>query len=154
MTLRDSPYGGTTAVVLLPEAVLADVEPESGRRDGPAAGAPSSYGGGARSSYGGGAPSSYGAAEAGRGAGPVPGPWADPAPGATPPLPTRTRQASLAPELRTGRAPGETRDLDADEMRAVFGAFQRGLDRGRRGLPAGPEEPDHTEERTRADHDQ
>ncbi|MEU1341510.1 nitrate- and nitrite sensing domain-containing protein [Streptomyces sp. NPDC005827] len=154
VTLRDSPYGGTTAVVLLPEAVLADVEPESGRRDGPAAGAPSSYGGGARSSYGGGAPSSYGAAEAGRGAGPVPGPWADPAPGATPPLPTRTRQASLAPELRTGRAPGETRDLDADEMRAVFGAFQRGLDRGRRGLPAGPEEPDHTEERTRADHDQ
>ncbi|MEV5844314.1 nitrate- and nitrite sensing domain-containing protein [Streptomyces sp. NPDC051985] len=154
VTLRDSPYGGTTAVVLLPEAVLADVEPESGRRDGPAAGAPSSYGGGARSSYGGGAPSSYGAAEAGRGAGPVPGPSADPAPGATPPLPTRTRQASLAPELRTERAPGETRDLDADEMRAVFGAFQRGLDRGRRGLPAGPEEPDHTEERTRADHDQ
>lgn len=145
VTLRDSPYGGTTAVVLLPAAVLADAEPESGRRDGSAAGAPPSY------------PSNGGAGadrDGGFGSRPLPGPSAAPAPGATPPLPTRTRQASLAPELRTERAPGETRDLDADEMRAVFGAFQRGLDRGRRGLPAGPEEPDHTEERTRADHDQ
>jgi hypothetical protein len=25
--------------------------------------------------------------------------------------------------------------VDADEMRAIFGAFQRGLDRGRKGLP-------------------
>jgi hypothetical protein len=27
------------------------------------------------------------------------------------------------------------REVDADEMRAIFGAFQRGLDRGRKGLP-------------------
>ncbi|MER7188227.1 histidine kinase, partial [Streptomyces hyaluromycini] len=80
-----------------------------------------------------------------------------PSPAAPPALPTRTRQTSLAPELRAGRqAPARPveRDLDADEMRAVFGAFQRGLDRGRRGVPTGPEEPNHTEEGTHTDDDQ
>ncbi|MCC5475296.1 sensor histidine kinase [Streptomyces barringtoniae] len=61
-----------------------------------------------------------------------------PAPEA-PALPTRVRQASLARELREDpptpdTAPG--REVDAEEMRAIFGAFQRGLDRGRKGLPA------------------
>ncbi|WP_317442246.1 nitrate- and nitrite sensing domain-containing protein [Streptomyces collinus] len=67
------------------------------------------------------------------------------APGA-PALPTRTRQASLARELREEpppRAAAPGREIDADEMRAIFGAFQRGLDRGRKGLPAadGPDGP-------------
>ncbi|MFF9769572.1 nitrate- and nitrite sensing domain-containing protein [Streptomyces sp. NPDC014636] len=57
-----------------------------------------------------------------------------------PALPTRTRQASLAPELRDDPPEppecGPGRELDAEEMRAIFGAFQRGLDRGRKGLPA------------------
>jgi hypothetical protein len=80
---------------------------------------------------------------------PAPGDWpaTPPAPGRQavsespvrrPVLPTRTRQASLARELRDQPAAPEngagTR-LDAEEMRAVFGAFQRGLDRGRKGLP-------------------
>ncbi|MFF4843174.1 sensor histidine kinase [Streptomyces collinus] len=74
---------------------------------------------------------------------PEPGPEA---PGA-PALPTRTRQASLARELREEpppRAAAPAREIDADEMRAIFGAFQRGLDRGRKGLPAagGPDGPD------------
>ncbi|MDQ0989770.1 sensor histidine kinase [Streptomyces sp. V3I7] len=59
--------------------------------------------------------------------------------GAVPPaLPTRVRQASLAAELRDEPpAPDAVpqREVDADEMRAIFGAFQRGLDRGRKGLP-------------------
>ncbi|MGY5054942.1 nitrate- and nitrite sensing domain-containing protein [Streptomyces sp. 900105755] len=159
VTLRESPYGGTTAVVLLPGTVLAEVEPEAGRRDGERAGRPpSAQDRGGPSSGGSGAEHGHGPASAvgvlspsgtGRSATSVPGTEAPP-----PALPTRTRQASLAPELRTEQAPGTARDLDADEMRAVFGAFQRGLDRGRRGLPTGTEEPDHTEEGTRADDDQ
>ncbi|MFD9097224.1 nitrate- and nitrite sensing domain-containing protein [Streptomyces collinus] len=67
-------------------------------------------------------------------------------PGA-PALPTRTRQASLVRELReepSPRAAAPAREIDADEMRAIFGAFQRGLDRGRKGLPAagGPDGAD------------
>ncbi|MDI9885745.1 ATP-binding protein [Streptomyces sp. HNM0645] len=67
----------------------------------------------------------------------------DPAPRT---LPTRIRQASLAGPLREG--PGGTRhdgpgrperEVSAEEMRAIFGAFQRGLDRGRRSRPRGSE---------------
>ncbi|MEV6761734.1 nitrate- and nitrite sensing domain-containing protein [Streptomyces sp. NPDC051105] len=186
VTLRDSPYGGTTAVVLLPTAVLAEVEPESGRRGGERGRRPSAEEHGGRPAraegrpasavgvlppHGGtavaGEPPALGGADApapagGAGAGhdtePRPSRIEGSAPDGPPALPTRTRQASLAPELRAAGppapAPSAERDLDADEMRAVFGAFQRGLDRGRRGLPTGPEEPDHNEERTRADHDQ
>jgi hypothetical protein len=58
-----------------------------------------------------------------------------------PVLPTRVRQRALAPELRTaGPVTDETpeREVTPEEMRAVFGAFQRGLDRGRKGLPTQP----------------
>ncbi|MFJ9707406.1 nitrate- and nitrite sensing domain-containing protein [Streptomyces sp. NPDC101234] len=128
VTLRASAYGGTTAVVLLPRAVLAEAaaEGEPRRAERRLREAPA----GERR------PAS------------VPGTPAAPA------LPTRTRQASLAPELRTEPAPGDTRDLDADEMRAVFGAFQRGLERGRRGLPTETEEPSDIQEGTPADDEQ
>ncbi|MBY8843216.1 ATP-binding protein [Streptomyces sp. SP2-10] len=69
----------------------------------------------------------------------VRGSVAEPGAEAVPALPTRTRQASLAPELRDdppARGTGAAREADAEEMRAIFGAFQRGLDRGRKGLPA------------------
>ncbi|MFD4598600.1 nitrate- and nitrite sensing domain-containing protein [Streptomyces sp. NPDC058464] len=228
VTLRESPYGGTTAVVLLPGAVLAEVEPDGGRRGGefgrraaaaehgraPAPGGdrPASAvgvlpvsggtaaggtaasataaggtasggaasGGAAASATAAGGAAAGGAAAAGEAAAhgarrtdceaespqgrtDASSPEApaarsdDPSPETSPALPTRTRQTSLAPELRAGPpAPDRpvARDLDADEMRAVFGAFQRGLDRGRRGVPTGPEEPNHTEEGTRADDDQ
>ncbi|MFI9646829.1 nitrate- and nitrite sensing domain-containing protein [Streptomyces sp. NPDC052040] len=87
-------------------------------------------------------------------AGAAPGP----APGA-PALPTRVRQASLAPELRAAPPGAEEppeREVSADEVRAIFGAYQRGLDRGRRGVPtdsgpAGtPAERTDTEEGTDA----
>ncbi|WP_338675417.1 ATP-binding protein [Streptomyces sp. SCSIO 30461] len=57
------------------------------------------------------------------------------------PLPKRVRQASLAAPLR--EAPAEVvrrepaKEVSAEEMRAIFGAFQRGLDRGRKADPAG-----------------
>ncbi|MYQ43482.1 histidine kinase, partial [Streptomyces sp. SID4985] len=56
-------------------------------------------------------------------------------------LPTRVRQASLARELRD-EPPPETPEVAADpeEMRAIFGAFQRGRDLGRQGS-ATPAEP-------------
>ncbi|MEU9480090.1 nitrate- and nitrite sensing domain-containing protein [Streptomyces sp. NPDC048191] len=207
ITLRDSPYGGTTAVVLLPERVLAEVEP---REPGAAVRElPSRNRSAAPRGAGSGAvpepptrhrlapvpapdqqapteerrPASTATARAGTGPGPAgldqappppptPGPAPDhsagarpssrptsqspetgqlsslPDPGpdtvggssAPPPaLPTRIRQASLAPELRDeppSPESGAGAEVDAEEMRAIFGAFQRGLDRGRRGLPA------------------
>ncbi|OIK08277.1 sensor histidine kinase [Streptomyces monashensis] len=212
VSLRDSPYGGTTALVRLPSAVLAEVTaaeptvvaqepvPAGGGRTAGALGAvrelpvrnaaargrsaddavvqelpargpalrglpPGEGDGDVRRLPSGdgnvrGLPSGYGDVPAlptrkrtgpsatGRPA-PAPEPSAAEPPAAShaparpaqdpvPALPTRTRQASLAPELRddppTPSDPPE-RQVDADEMRAIFGAFQRGLDRGRRGLP-------------------
>ncbi|MFD4588199.1 nitrate- and nitrite sensing domain-containing protein [Streptomyces sp. NPDC058434] len=76
-------------------------------------------------------------------AGGEPAPAPDPAPRT---LPTRIRQASLAAPLREGSpggaqdGPGRPeREVSAEEMRAIFGAFQRGLDRGRRSEPHGNE---------------
>ncbi|MEU2496312.1 nitrate- and nitrite sensing domain-containing protein [Streptomyces sp. NPDC007883] len=72
-----------------------------------------------------------------------PAPAPDPAPRT---LPVRIRQASLAAPLREGSPGGEQdgsgrpeREVSAEEMRAIFGAFQRGLDRGRRSEPHGNE---------------
>ncbi|WP_230885681.1 sensor histidine kinase [Streptomyces spinoverrucosus] len=100
-------------------------------------------------------------------AAPAPGPdSADPAAEPDPPtpaLPTRVRQASLVAELRrdppAAAEPPARREVSAEEMRDVFGAFQRGLHRGRKGLPRtepGTQEGTstqrtHTEEGTDAD---
>ncbi|WP_317935882.1 nitrate- and nitrite sensing domain-containing protein [Streptomyces cellostaticus] len=188
VTLRDSPYGGTTAVVLLPEGVLAEVEPAgapsagAGVRErgahlpGPAERLQSvgRLGSGERS----GSAEQSGSVELPRpverrapvlelptrkrsapppAAAPAPSrhdartpdastpeaPTPDaPAPETVPALPTRTRQASLVRELRDDPPPrpaAPEREVDAEEMRAIFGAFQRGLDRGRKGLPAADE---------------
>ncbi|MGW7253097.1 nitrate- and nitrite sensing domain-containing protein [Streptomyces sp. NPDC054834] len=141
VTLRDSPYGGTTAVVRLPPGVLAGAEAEPAAEPGAEA-------------------------EARRPAASPDGPGPDGAtphasdPGipaqstpsqSSPALPTRVRQASLAAPLREDAPPREApspREADAEEMRAVFGAFQRGLDRGRRGLPAttDPDEGTHADD--------
>ncbi|MFF3913772.1 nitrate- and nitrite sensing domain-containing protein [Streptomyces sp. NPDC001852] len=222
VTLGDSPYGGTTAVVLLPEGVLAEVGPRepgaavrelpsrkraAGSTPGEPQGTPAGEsptrnrlasvpapGTGPVSEPGPGeGPSSRAvpdpgpvrelppdspttAAAPGPGTGSAPPPEPEPptrgllpsrsvpAPGAEPELPagdrssspaapeavsessvsppalpTRTRQASLVRELRDEPPQHDTapeREIDAEEMRTVFGAFQRGLDRGRRGLPA------------------
>ncbi|MFF4567009.1 nitrate- and nitrite sensing domain-containing protein [Streptomyces sp. NPDC001435] len=194
VTLRDSPYGGTTAVVLLPSTLLAELEPEPEAGDGsadpdtPVRSLPSRRGSGApgraeRPRATAPAPqhgrvdghsadadraevgrtrvslAEHGrvqdltaepgrvvrlVAEGGQVSGPRegvgPAPDADaPAPDMdAPALPTRVRQASLAAPLRDDPPPRDAapeREVDAEEMRAVFGAFQRGLERGRKGLP-------------------
>lgn len=222
VTLTRSPYGGTTAVVFLPTAVLAAVEqpgmaaaeresappprpravraqalrrtlgpvplvhdratddpepaPErtpatmgSGARPvavpdvtGPAAGeaAPATDGSCAAAEMNApatdgtsqtaevNAPAPDGTTASGTRPAPVPdpaGPSGTAAP-ATPlqGLPTRVRQASLAPPLRDAPPPaagGPDREVSAEEMRSIFGSFQRGLDRGRRGDSVGPESP-------------
>ncbi|MEU3795225.1 nitrate- and nitrite sensing domain-containing protein [Streptomyces fructofermentans] len=145
VTLCRSPYGGTTAVVLLPQSVLADVETA-----GPAPGAAPDL----RV-----LPSRTGTAvlEKRRSARPdqdvVRPPEDAPEPG-PPLLPTRVRQTALAPELRTAGPvadePSE-REVTPEEMRAVFGAFQRGLDRGRKGLPTHPADPARPDSAQRTD---
>ncbi|MXM67858.1 histidine kinase [Streptomyces sp. HUCO-GS316] len=140
VSLHDSPYGGTTATVLLPEGVLAEPWAEDE--------APEALGRHTVS----GASGVTGAT----GATAVIAPEDRTSEHFAPALPTRVRQASIAPALRAD-APvaGEQaeREITPDEMRAVFGAFQRGLDRGRKGLPArpGPAQPTDTEEGTDAD---
>ncbi|MGW4197304.1 sensor histidine kinase [Streptomyces sp. NPDC005004] len=171
--LRDSPYGGTTASVLLPAAVLAEVEPVgtagvAGARAIREAGGRRGAGGGGRPGAGGrdmdeadddvtGAGAGAGAGGRGRGSGggvsgvsalpagprvsPPRPPDARRVPSGAPALPTRVRQASLARELRE-EPPPKTPDTAADpeEMRAIFGAFQRGRDLGRQGSET-PTEP-------------
>lgn len=155
VTLCRSPYGGTTAVVLLPPAVLAEAEPETPARPDPAP--PRALPSRGRTAVL--APDrapehthEYGLRAA--------DPTADAGP--APALPTRVRQTSLAPGLRTEAPSAEAtagRETGAEEMRAILGAFQRGLDRGRRGIPTStppaecetPGEPTDTEEGTDAD---
>ncbi|WP_330303143.1 MULTISPECIES: ATP-binding protein [unclassified Streptomyces] len=151
VTLCRSPYGGTTAVVLLPEATLAPVDPER----------PEAVAETERRAL----PSRRGTAvpekqrevereqDLGLSLGRVP--ESGPASG-SPALPTRVRQTSLAPELRTEVPAADgtpEREVTPEEIRAVFGAFQRGLDRGRKGLPTepGPAQRTDTEEARDAD---
>ncbi|MFY4720398.1 nitrate- and nitrite sensing domain-containing protein [Streptomyces sp. LaBMicrA B280] len=71
-----------------------------------------------------------------------------------PALPTRVRQASLAHQLRDeprDRVASGRREVDAEEMRSIFGAFQRGLDQGRKGMPARPGATDRDTVNTHVD---
>ncbi|MGW0556513.1 nitrate- and nitrite sensing domain-containing protein [Streptomyces sp. NPDC002926] len=152
VTLTRSPYGGTTAVVLLPHPILAPVEPapsgpsapsaqerESADRPQPAPvrALPTAVPRALEVVQ----PVHARAPEEPR-AQPAPQP-PEPAPQALG-LPTRVRQASLAAPLRdapSAAAEDSDREVSPEEMRSIFGSFQRGLDRGRKGDPAGPASP-------------
>ncbi|NUK83829.1 nitrate- and nitrite sensing domain-containing protein [Streptomyces lunaelactis] len=140
VTLTRSPYGGITAVVLLPHSVLAPVEPPA-RTNGqepvdkplpaPVRSVPTQRTLVAVQPTHDHAPEEPAEQPAEPGA---------PALG----LPTRVRQASLAAPLRDAppaAAEDADREVSPEEMRSIFGAFQRGLDRGREGDPAGPASP-------------
>lgn len=167
VTLTPSPYGGTTAVVLLPRAVLAPVEPAEhpvapgARRTGEVRLAHEARPAAVRAVP---APRALEAVPAVHDRAPDEPATEDPAPkppdeapAPEPPeeasapdgpalraLPTRVRQASLAPPLRekpaaSAESPG--REVSPEEMRSIFGAFQAGLDRGRKGDTVGPASP-------------
>ncbi|MGP3924879.1 nitrate- and nitrite sensing domain-containing protein [Streptomyces sp. 8N616] len=180
VTLTRSPYGGTTAAVLLPSAILAEASPaaEAAPAD---AGTPAHAMGSAQAaapSNGGTAhrapeppgppartkrvPEAHATGEEARTSEPEAETTAPSEAGERPELPTRVRQASIAPQLRTahpdpspapsGRAADEGRnghdahgaheaedDVTPERMGAIFGAFQRGLERGRRVEPHDPD---------------
>ncbi|GAA0675298.1 hypothetical protein GCM10010193_30360 [Kitasatospora atroaurantiaca] len=139
VTLCRSPYGGTTAVVFLPGAVLAEEELPPEPEELPvAAQSPTVQ-----------SLTVVPSSEAGTGTAVLPmrrrQPAPDPDPAAAPAaptgLPTRVRQASLAPQLRAapgraaGEGEGEAEEVSPEQLGAIFGAFQRGLDRGRSEAP-------------------
>ncbi|MER5464273.1 nitrate- and nitrite sensing domain-containing protein [Streptomyces sp. NPDC002668] len=149
VTLTRSPYGGTTAVVLLPHPILAPVEPAPSApsaqerepvdrpQPAPVRALPTA------------APRALEVVQPVHARAPEE-PQAQPAPQPPEPapqalgLPTRVRQASLAAPLRdapSAAAEDSDREVSPEEMRSIFGSFQRGLDRGRKGDPAGPASP-------------
>jgi len=145
VTLCRSPYGGITAVVFLPAAVLAEEELPPEPEEVPVA-AHAVQGPAVQSLTVVPSPSGPGTAvlpmrrrqpAPDPDAGSEPDPTAEPA--APTGLPTRVRQASLAPQLRAapGRAAGEgeAEEVSPEQLGAIFGAFQRGLDRGRAEAP-------------------
>ncbi|MFR0356384.1 sensor histidine kinase [Streptomyces sediminimaris] len=128
VTLRPSPYGGTTAIVLLPhEIVVREEAPdapgdvrvprEPAAQDGPASQEPAAQDGPVAP-----APAS---------AGPVPSARRD----GVAPLPRRVPQTSLAAELREESAGGEqdghADDFGAEQAAASLAGFQRGTLRAR-----------------------
>jgi signal transduction histidine kinase len=136
VTLRPSPYGGTTAIVLVPQAIVV--------RENPGAAVPSAPGprqddvhhGTAQDTHGGGA-NGTGSATAvvprARYAGPARAtgvrPGADAVSGLAP-LPRRVPQTSLALELREEAAQTEERshldEFTAESAASSLGGFQRG----------------------------
>ncbi|MGW7001942.1 nitrate- and nitrite sensing domain-containing protein [Streptomyces sp. NPDC054933] len=141
VTLCRSPYGGSTAVVLLPSAILA--APEPGRAGGGAAELAAVAPGGPAAE----AEPRPAAPAGGAHAATVGQPTALPArvrqpgevsPGADAPsgLPRRVRQASLAAQLGEAAEPPSADPEAGDEVTpeqlgAIFGSFQRGLAKGR-----------------------
>ena len=149
VSLRPSPYGGTTAIVLMPNSIVSATTrlpgTVAGARNslpGRAARAGSGLGGrghagrpagraGRRPSqpgHGTGQPAGGGRAAAGRAA----------AAGPAPRLPQRTRQAALSPHLRDTEPDAADPDADPssdrspEQARALAASLQTGWRRGRR----------------------
>ncbi len=162
VSLRPSPYGGTTAIVLLPNSIVsAATRPpgavaEGGRTSLPSRPGPLDLGPGglpplaARRAAAVAAPARVAGPAAGVGSPadavvPAPGGSAD---GPAPRLPQRTRQASLSPHLRDSTEQG-TREPDAgpasdrspEQARALVAALQTGWRRGRQADPPGAAVP-------------
>lgn len=138
VTLRPSPYGGTTAIVLIPHEIVVRDAPDDG--GAPSAPEPAAVRDTADGGSGGAAAGPRAAVP--RPAGAVrtaPAPAADPAPAPRPdgltPLPRRVPQTSLAAELReesvpdAGEDPGD--DFTAERAASSLAGFQRGTSQAR-----------------------
>lgn len=153
VTLRPSPYGGTTAIVLVPHEIVVREAP-----DAPAAGGPrkdtAGHAAGQGRDGGAGSAVATAVAERTRQAGPArsaaaPRPEETAGVGGLAPLPRRVPQTSLVLELREEAPPaGETGDDDFTAERAAssLGGFQRGTLRARDEDAEPPAEPPETED--------
>ena len=148
VSLRPSPYGGTTAIVLMPNSIVSAITRVPGTLAGAGNSLPGRHGALDLGGAGTPGPAARRAAAVSAPAGPVTPPagpaafavpsLASPADGTAPRLPQRTRQASLSPHLRDGAEPG-TADPDAEpsgdrspeQARALAASLQTGWRRGR-----------------------
>ncbi len=157
VSLRQSPYGGTTAIVLMPNSIVAPARLAGVRPDRRAAARPAQRAGprvarqlcADRPAGRGGGRASQPAGQHRRRPGqrvpapasPGPGPASRRAPGRRAPrLPHRTRQASLSPHLRDGgRPPGRPTapaGRTPEQARDLAASLQTGWRRGREDDPS------------------
>ncbi|MGW2125420.1 nitrate- and nitrite sensing domain-containing protein [Streptomyces sp. NPDC001758] len=143
VTLRPSPYGGTTAIVLIPHEIVVRDEPGgTGGRDTAHTGdVPDPPGGGreepaAGPRAGAGTPAAASRPATAVRTAPAPAaPVSAPGPGGLTPLPRRVPQTSLAAELReeaapdAGEMPGD--DFSAERAASSLAGFQRGTSQAR-----------------------
>ena len=154
VSLRPSPYGGTTAIVLMPNSIVSAITRLPGTQAGARNSLPGRHGaldlGGtgtpalaARRAAAVSAPAGLATPPASTPASPAavvaPSP-ASSADGPAPRLPQRTRQASLSPHLRDGaeQATAEpdaelSSDRSPEQARALAASLQTGWRRGRQG---------------------
>ncbi|MFI9728642.1 nitrate- and nitrite sensing domain-containing protein [Streptomyces sp. NPDC052092] len=163
VTLRPSPYGGTTAIVLVPHDVVVR---DAGAADGTAgAGKPDDADG---------APETRAARRAADAVAPaaaprIPAPQrpvparendaAVPGSGGLAPLPRRVPQTSLAAELLEEPAPGQEpedasdEEFTAERAASSLGGFQRGTSKARGAVDGAPEGDDRAAPDEKPDHE-
>ncbi|PXY30272.1 hypothetical protein BAY59_13790 [Prauserella coralliicola] len=138
VTLRRSAYGGTTAVLLLPNSILTTIaEPEAPVRGAVVTRQPAAVAAAPEPTPAGPAPDRPPPAPPRPARQLAPGPESPPpiVDGETGGLPRRRRQASLAPGLRTeterSAGPAPAPQGSPEQARATMSALQRGFIRGR-----------------------
>ncbi|MFE4052210.1 nitrate- and nitrite sensing domain-containing protein [Streptomyces sp. YIM B13518] len=140
VTLRSSPYGGTTAIVLIPhEIVVRDTPSGGGPRETRAGGAEDRRDDGPEKTVAAGARQAA-ASRSATAVRPAPAPAVPAAPAPAPrrdgltPLPRRVPQTSLAAELREESVPDaedDSGDFTAEHAASSLAGFQRGTSQAR-----------------------
>ncbi|MEW1869520.1 nitrate- and nitrite sensing domain-containing protein [Streptomyces caelestis] len=139
VTLRSSPYGGTTAIVLIPHEIVVRDTPSGGPRETRAGGAEDRRDDGPEETVTAGARQAA-ASRSATAVRPAPAPAVPAAPAPAPrrdgltPLPRRVPQTSLAAELREESVPDaedDSGDFTAEHAASSLAGFQRGTSQAR-----------------------